>query len=81
MVNTYGDVPYTDALKANDGLYAPKYDDAKKAIDEKNKLTASRLWKKHLGDRFPEGEDEDEETTNSASLKAAIGASMPYFKL
>lgn len=29
LVNTYGDVPYTDALKANDGLYAPKYDDAK----------------------------------------------------
>lgn len=56
-------------------------DDAKKAIDEKNKLTASRLWKKHLGDKFPEGEDIDEESTNSTSLKAAIGTSMPYFKL
>lgn len=34
--------------------------DAKKAVDdEKNQLNASKLWKKHLGDRFPEGEDED----------------------
>lgn len=29
LVDTFGDIPYTDALKANDGLYAPKYDDAK----------------------------------------------------
>ena len=29
LVDTYGDIPYTDAMKAADGLYAPKYDDAK----------------------------------------------------
>ncbi|WP_226063300.1 SusD/RagB family nutrient-binding outer membrane lipoprotein [Kaistella polysaccharea] len=29
LVDTYGNVPYTDALQAQDGNYAPKYDDAK----------------------------------------------------
>lgn len=29
IVDTYGNVPYFDALKANDGNFAPKYDDAK----------------------------------------------------
>lgn len=53
--------------------------DAKKAIDEKNKLTASRLWKKHLGDRFPEGKDEVEESTSTASLASTVGSSKPYF--
>lgn len=28
-VDTFGDIPYTDALKANSGQFAPKYDDAK----------------------------------------------------
>ena len=37
-------------------------DDAKKAIDEKNQLKASKLWKKHLGNRFPDGEDKDEKS-------------------
>lgn len=55
-------------------------EDAKRAIDEKNKLKASKLWKKHLGDRFPEGEDEDEETSSAAKLISIIGASRPYYK-
>jgi hypothetical protein len=33
--------------------------DAKKAIDSKNQLAASKLWRKHLGDRFALGADED----------------------
>jgi hypothetical protein len=55
-------------------------EDAKKAIDEKNKLKASQLWKKHLGDRFPEGEDVDEESNDSAKLISTIGVSRPYYK-
>jgi hypothetical protein len=55
-------------------------DDAKRAIDEKNKLKASKYWKKHLGDRFPDGEDEDEELNSSAKLIPIIGSSRPYFK-
>lgn len=55
-------------------------EDAKKAIDEKNKLKASKLWKKHLGDRFPEGEDENEESSNSSRLESTIAGSKPYCK-
>lgn len=53
--------------------------DAKKAVDtEKNQLMASKLWKKHLGDRFPEGEDKDEKEASASSLGSAIGKSKPY---
>ncbi len=34
-------------------------DDAKDAIESDNQLEASKLWQKHLGNKFPEGEDED----------------------
>jgi len=44
--------------------------DADKAIEELNQLKASKLWKKHLGDRFPEGKDEDEKSTTSQNLDA-----------
>jgi len=53
--------------------------DADKAIRETNQLRASRLWRKHLGDRFPLGEDNEE---NHAASSAAIGAatSNPWAK-
>jgi len=43
--------------------------DAKDAIESKNQLAASKLWKNHLGSRFPEGEDEDTDA-KEAALKA-----------
>lgn len=52
-------------------------EDARIAIyEEKNQLKASRKWKKHLGDRFPEGLDEnidkkEEEEEEEALLKTA----------
>lgn len=53
--------------------------DAKKAVDEeKNKLAASKLWRKHLGERFPLGEDEDEERSNADKITPIIGTSKPY---
>jgi len=53
--------------------------DAKSAVeDEKNQLKASKLWKKHLGDRFPEGKDENEETVRAASLTGIIGNQKPF---
>lgn len=56
-------------------------EDAKKAIEEKNKLKASRMWEKHLGDRFPEGEDENEQNQDTSYLKSTIGNSRPYYIL
>lgn len=53
--------------------------DAKAAIDdEKNQLKASRLWQKHLGDRFPDGENKDEEEVRATSLVFAIGNQKPF---
>jgi hypothetical protein len=44
--------------------------DAKSALDnEPNQLKASKLWKKHLGQHFPLGEDEDTDA-KEAALKA-----------
>jgi len=55
--------------------------DAKKAVDEeKNQLKASNLWKKHLGNRFPDGEDSDEKTSNASLLSSTIGSARPYFE-
>lgn len=73
---------YTDIKKQNtlNNLFC-FIEDAKKAIDEKNIKKASELWKKHLGDRFPIGKDENEENIDSNSLKNIIGTSCPYFIL
>lgn len=55
--------------------------DAKSAIDESNQLKASKLWRKHLGDRFPLGEDKDEKTAEKVgTLTSVIGSSKPYLK-
>jgi hypothetical protein len=50
-------------------------DDAEKALKEENQLSASKLWRKHLGDRFPEGEDKKEETKSQFASAIAVGAS------
>ncbi len=53
--------------------------DAKKAVDEeKNYLKASRLWQKHLGDRFPDGTDKEEEKIEAKSFAHIVGNSKPY---
>lgn len=51
--------------------------DAKMAIDEANHLKSSRLWRKHLGDRFPLGEDKSDNNSNTFTKTA--GTSKPYY--
>jgi hypothetical protein len=54
--------------------------DAKTAVDEeKNQLRASKLWQKHLGDRFPDGKDEDEKTADAKTMSFLAGNSRPYY--
>jgi hypothetical protein len=55
-------------------------EDAEKALEEKNEKKASLLWKKHLGRWFPEGEDKDEEITEStlAGLSHIVSNNKPY---
>ena len=56
-------------------------EDAKAAVDEPNQLKASKLWRKHLGERFPLGEDKDERSEEKANaLRSIIGSSKPYWK-
>lgn len=53
-------------------------EDAKKALEEKNIRKSTELWRKHLSDRFPLGEDKDE-ATGSAALASIIPATTrPY---
>jgi hypothetical protein len=54
-------------------------EDAKKAIDEKNELRASKYWQKHFGNLyFPNGEDKDE-VQDESKLNQTIGNAKPYF--
>ncbi len=54
-------------------------DDATKALREKNIKKSTELWRKHLSDRFPLGEDKDETSNASAGLGAIIpSTTKPY---
>jgi hypothetical protein len=73
---------YTDSRKLNFlNNLAAFITDSKEAVDnEKNQLKASKLWRKHLGEKyFPLGEDEDEKSKDSANLAGVIGNARPYY--
>ena len=56
-------------------------DDGKKALEEDSELEASKLWRKHLGMRFPLGEDnKDDKRSNIGSLYTISnsGVQKPY---
>lgn len=53
-------------------------EDVQKAIDESNQLKASKLWRKHLGDRFPLGNDKEE--GSSSNFTRIAENSRPYFQ-
>ncbi len=54
-------------------------EDAEKALKEENHLSASKLWRKHLGRRFPEGEDKKEQSNSRlASIVSGAASSKPW---
>lgn len=53
-------------------------DDAEKALKESNPLKASKLWIKHLGKRFPEGEDKDEDNKSLSGIVTGAKTSNPW---
>lgn len=56
-------------------------DDATKALQEKNFKKATELWRKHLSDRFPLGDDKDETSNGSVGLGTIITpTTKPYAK-
>lgn len=53
--------------------------DADKALKEDNQLKSSKLWQKHLGDRFPDGKNESQAKSNlSAAAAAGAITSRPW---
>lgn len=53
-------------------------EDAEAALKEPNELKSSKLWRKHLGDRFPLGEDKSETSSSNAALIAGAATSKPW---
>jgi hypothetical protein len=70
---------YTEIRKQNflDNLDS-FIEDANLALREPNELKASKLWRKHLGDRFPLGEDKSENSTTNGALLAGAATSKPW---
>lgn len=52
--------------------------DAKAALSEPNERKATELWRKHLSDRFPLGEDKVQEDKKYAALGALASTSKPF---
>lgn len=54
-------------------------EDTDKALKEENQKAASKLWKRYLGDRFPEGKDEKEQSNSrSEYIASAAQSSNPW---
>lgn len=52
--------------------------DANLALREENQLKASKLWQKHLGTRFPDGEDKKQESSSKGAVAAGAARSYPW---
>jgi len=52
--------------------------DAKKALDEESKHEATKLWKKHMGKRYPL-EPKPVSVGSKAALSSLVGNNKPYF--
>jgi hypothetical protein len=74
LFEDYDETRKTNFLNALDAFIS----DADSAIKEPNELKSSRLWRKHLGDRFPEGEDKTEDEKTFASIVIGAKPSNPW---
>lgn len=70
LFKNYDNTRRKNFLQALDDFIA----DADSALKEENELKASRLWRKHLGSRFPEGKDEKQQNTSRFTTAIATGA-------
>ncbi len=74
LFEDYDEVRKNNFLSAlNDFL-----NDADAALKEVNQLRASKLWRKHLGDRFPLGKDENEQKSTNSAIGIGASSSKPY---
>jgi hypothetical protein len=66
---------YDDYRKDNFLIALEEFiEDADKALKEENQLKSSRLWQKHLGERFPDGEDKKESNDSRIYTATALGS-------
>lgn len=78
--------PNDDLLSRYDYLFKSNFmnaladliNDAKKALDEESKHEATKLWKKHLGTRFPVA-PKRAKIGNKAALAGLVGSNKPYY--
>lgn len=78
--------PYDDLFEDYDPTRKEKFlnalkkfiEDADEALKLSNPKAASKLWRKHLGDRFPLGEDKEENTSANSALIAGAATSKPW---
>jgi len=76
LLAKYDDKFKTDFMNALSELL----DDAKKALDEDSAHNASKLWKNHLGKRYPLAPEDKKTQDNSghAAIAPIIGTNKPY---
>lgn len=72
---------YDETFKSNffDALDA-FIEDATIAVNEDSQLKASKLWRKHLGSRFPLEEDKESDNKNAILEMARSGTHKPYYQ-
>lgn len=78
--------PFDDLLERYDQTFKENFmhalssliNDAKAALAEDSKYKASKLWKNHLGTRFPLAPSE-QKAGSKAALGALIGNNKPYY--
>lgn len=70
LFENYDDARRINFLQALDNFIA----DADSALKEENELKASKMWRKHLGSRFPEGKDEKQQNNSRSARAISVGA-------
>jgi hypothetical protein len=79
-------VPYDDLFANYDQIRKDNFiealkqflGDAEQALKEPNHLKASKIWQKHLGKRFPDGEDKNEESKMRTAAGIGAATSNPW---
>ncbi len=76
LFEDYDDTRRKNFIQALDNFIT----DADSALKEENELKASKFWRKHLGDRFPEGKDEKQQNTSrfAAAISSGAATSNPW---
>lgn len=76
LFGDYDETRETNFLNNLDSFFS----DAEAALKEQNHLKASKLWQKHLGNRFPDGDDKNEQSNSNSATITGATLSRPWGK-